>query len=53
MFGMSMLSHDSIHSRPSPYISVNAIEAMLLLRTMWVQVNLFSVGVKFRVMVRI
>lgn len=35
MFGMSMLSHHVIYGRPSPYISVNAIEDMQLLRTMW------------------
>ena len=34
MFGMTMLSHNEVYSRPSPYISVNAIEAMQLLR-MW------------------
>ena len=29
MFGMSMLSHNAIYSRPSPYISVNAVEDIL------------------------
>jgi hypothetical protein len=35
MFGVSMLSRNAIYSRSSPYVRVNAIESMQLIRTMW------------------